>query len=77
MDKSTIKIICFLISSFLELFEPKEKISAHKWLYSTHKVNENQPPAIMAWSTVEDIMREKLSENWKLVSKYTRIGTLP
>ncbi|XP_076811807.1 EF-hand calcium-binding domain-containing protein 6-like [Clavelina lepadiformis] len=54
--------------NFLKLFEPKESVSAHKWLFSDHKFNENQPPAIMAWETVEEILREKLSENYKLVA---------
>ncbi|XP_035663860.1 EF-hand calcium-binding domain-containing protein 6-like [Branchiostoma floridae] len=49
---------------FLDLFEPQEKVEAHKWLFSTHKYNAQQPPAILAWDTVEDILREKLTENW-------------
>ncbi|KAI8489383.1 EF-hand calcium-binding domain-containing protein 6 [Branchiostoma belcheri] len=49
---------------FLDLFEPQEKVEAHKWLFSTHKFNAQQPPAILAWDTVEDILREKLTENW-------------
>nr|XP_039259918.1 EF-hand calcium-binding domain-containing protein 6-like [Styela clava] len=53
---------------FLHLFEPQEKVSAHKWLFSTHRFNQNQPPAIMAWKTVEDILTEKISENWRQVA---------
>lgn len=57
--------------SFLELFEPKEKVSAHKWLNSTHKVNDKQPPAILAWKTVEELITEKFTERWRqIVDEY-------
>uniref|UniRef100_F6TMY0 EF-hand domain-containing protein n=1 Tax=Ciona intestinalis TaxID=7719 RepID=F6TMY0_CIOIN len=55
--------------SFLQLFESREHVTAHKWLFSTHKFNENQSPAILAWNTVEEILREKLSENYRMVDK--------
>ena len=58
----------FFFYSFLDLFEQKESVKAHKWLYSSHKVNQNQPPAILAWDTVEEILREKLSENYRQVN---------
>lgn len=54
---------------FLELFEEKDDlVEGHKWLNSTHKFNEVSKPAVMAWETIEDILREKITENWKNVS---------
>ena len=63
------KLLIFF-NSFLDIFEQKESVKAHKWLYSKHKVNQNQPPAILAWDTVEEILREKLSENYRQVSSW-------
>ena len=38
---------------FLDLFEPKEDpIEGHKWLNSSHKFNDVQKPAVLAWQTV-------------------------
>lgn len=55
---------------FLELFEPKEDMKeGHKWLKSVHRFNETQKPAILAWETVEDIMRDKIQAQWVDVSK--------
>ncbi|OWF48504.1 EF-hand calcium-binding domain-containing protein 6 [Mizuhopecten yessoensis] len=54
---------------FLGLFEETESLAeGHKWLNSVHRFNENPKPAIMAWETVEEILREKITENWKSVS---------
>ncbi|XP_069133814.1 EF-hand calcium-binding domain-containing protein 6-like isoform X1 [Argopecten irradians] len=54
---------------FLALFEETESLAqGHKWLNSVHRFNENPKPAIMAWETIEDILREKITENWKSVS---------
>uniref|UniRef100_UPI00089DAA5E EF-hand calcium-binding domain-containing protein 6-like n=1 Tax=Ciona intestinalis TaxID=7719 RepID=UPI00089DAA5E len=62
--------------SFLQLFESREHVTAHKWLFSTHKFNENQSPAILAWNTVEEILREKLSENYRMVAdEYSALDT--
>ena len=39
---------------FLDLFEPKEDpIEGHKWLNSSHRFNDVQKPAVLAWQTVQ------------------------
>ncbi|XP_052809717.1 EF-hand calcium-binding domain-containing protein 6-like isoform X2 [Mya arenaria] len=53
---------------FLELFEETDGPEGHKWLNSVHKVNEHTKPAIMAWETIEEILKEKITEYWKNVS---------
>ncbi|VDI45640.1 Hypothetical predicted protein [Mytilus galloprovincialis] len=54
---------------FLELFEETDDLKeGHKWLKSTHRFNENTKPVVMAWETIEEILREKITENWKNVS---------
>ncbi|XP_053398276.1 EF-hand calcium-binding domain-containing protein 6-like [Mercenaria mercenaria] len=53
---------------FLELFEEKDSWEGHKWLNSVHRVNEHNKPAILAWETVEDILKEKITEYWRNVS---------
>ncbi|ESO84984.1 hypothetical protein LOTGIDRAFT_236027 [Lottia gigantea] len=53
---------------FLKLFEERDTWEGHKWLNSVHRFNEKQKPIIMAWGTVEDILREKIVENWRNVS---------
>ncbi|KAK6168917.1 hypothetical protein SNE40_020073 [Patella caerulea] len=54
---------------FLQIFEEKDKLEGHKWLNSVHRFNEKQKPIIMPWETVEDILREKINENWKNISE--------
>ncbi|XP_046566155.1 EF-hand calcium-binding domain-containing protein 6-like [Haliotis rubra] len=54
---------------FLDFFEEKETKEGHKWLNSCHRVNEQQQPAIMAWETIEDLLREKITEHWKTVAE--------
>ncbi|XP_070545178.1 EF-hand calcium-binding domain-containing protein 6-like isoform X2 [Ptychodera flava] len=53
---------------FLDLFEVRETDEGHKWLISEHRYNDQPKPAVMAWNTVEDILREKITEYWKSVS---------
>lgn len=53
---------------FLELFEERDTWEGHKWLNSVHRVNEHNKPAILAWETIEDILKEKITEYWKNVS---------
>ncbi|KAL4233424.1 EF-hand calcium-binding domain-containing protein 6 [Mactra antiquata] len=53
---------------FLELFEERDTWEGHKWLNSCHRVNEQNKPAILAWETIEDILKEKITEYWKNVS---------
>ncbi|XP_077999888.1 EF-hand calcium-binding domain-containing protein 6-like isoform X2 [Glandiceps talaboti] len=53
---------------FLDLFEARETDEGHKWLISEHRYNDQPKPAVMAWETVEDILREKITEYWKSVS---------
>ncbi|CAH1799481.1 unnamed protein product [Owenia fusiformis] len=50
---------------FLDLFEERETDEGHKWLISDHRFNSQQRPAILAWETVEDILKEKIEENFK------------
>ncbi|XP_041351388.1 EF-hand calcium-binding domain-containing protein 6-like [Gigantopelta aegis] len=54
---------------FLEVFEEKETLAGHKWLNSVHRFNDKPKPAILAWKTVEDLLREKITERWKSVAK--------
>lgn len=37
---------------------------AHVWLNSNHRYNK-QGPSILAWSSVEEILTEKISLNWR------------
>nr|XP_022292188.1 EF-hand calcium-binding domain-containing protein 6-like isoform X2 [Crassostrea virginica] len=53
---------------FLKLFEETDTPEGHKWLNSVHRFNETPKPAIMAWETIEEILREKITEYWKPVS---------
>ncbi|KAH3735163.1 hypothetical protein DPMN_041624, partial [Dreissena polymorpha] len=53
---------------FLDLFEETDGPEGHKWLNSVHRVNEHTKPAIMAWETIEEILKEKITEYWKNVS---------
>ncbi|KAK3098848.1 hypothetical protein FSP39_023679 [Pinctada imbricata] len=53
---------------FLELFEERDTAEGHKWLNSVHRFNEKQKPVIMAWEQIEEILREKITENWKNVA---------
>ncbi|PFX18293.1 EF-hand calcium-binding domain-containing protein 6 [Stylophora pistillata] len=44
---------------------------AHPWLMSDHQDHSPKsvsPPAVMAWSTVEDILRTKITDNWKAIA---------
>lgn len=56
--------------TFLRLFEEKETKEGHKWLKSVHKYNDKPKPAILAWETVEDLLREKVTYYWKDVSDW-------
>ncbi|RUS70512.1 hypothetical protein EGW08_021724 [Elysia chlorotica] len=56
--------------TFLRLFEEKETKEGHKWLKSVHKYNDKPKPAILAWETVEDLLREKITYYWKDVSDW-------
>ncbi|XP_006816237.1 EF-hand calcium-binding domain-containing protein 6-like [Saccoglossus kowalevskii] len=53
---------------FLDLFEVRETDEGHKWLISEHRYNDQAKPAILAWETVEEILRKKIAEYWKSVS---------
>lgn len=53
---------------FLDRFEQRETEGAHPWLISDHSPKSVSPPAVMAWSTVEDILRAKITDNWKLIA---------
>ena len=41
----------------------------HKWLDSEHRWNSVPAPATLAWDTIEEIVREKIEEQWKPISK--------
>lgn len=53
---------------FLDRFEQRETEGAHPWLMSDHSPKSVSPPAVMAWSTVEDILRAKITDNWKAIA---------
>ncbi|XP_033107844.1 EF-hand calcium-binding domain-containing protein 6-like isoform X2 [Anneissia japonica] len=53
---------------FLDLFEVRETEEGHKWLNSAHRYNSEPAPATLAWSTVEDLLKEKIVEYWKPLS---------
>ncbi|KAK3701543.1 hypothetical protein QZH41_020531 [Actinostola sp. cb2023] len=53
---------------FLERFEHRETEEGHPWLIGDHSPKSISPPAILAWSTVEDILRGKIMENWKTIA---------
>lgn len=53
---------------FLDRFEQRETKDAHPWLISDHSPKSVSPPAVMAWSTVEDILRSKITDNWKAIA---------
>lgn len=55
--------------AFLELFEERETKEGHKWLDSEHRWNSVPAPATLAWDTIEEIVREKIEEQWKPISK--------
>ncbi|XP_022111865.1 EF-hand calcium-binding domain-containing protein 6-like [Acanthaster planci] len=59
--------------AFLDLFEVRETKEGHKWLDSEHRWND-RAPANLAWSTVEDILREKIEEYWKSISSAFRLA---
>ncbi|XP_050792351.1 EF-hand calcium-binding domain-containing protein 6 [Gopherus flavomarginatus] len=50
--------------TFLDLFEEKESLMGHKWLNGTKEVKK-PPSLVLAWDTVEDILSDKITENWK------------
>ncbi|XP_071791136.1 EF-hand calcium-binding domain-containing protein 6-like [Asterias amurensis] len=64
---------CIDYHTFLDLFEVRETKEGHKWLDSEHRWND-RAPANLAWSTVEDILREKIEEYWKSVSSAYRLA---
>ncbi|CAM4479605.1 unnamed protein product [Lepidochelys kempii] len=49
---------------FLDLFEEKESLMGHKWLNGTKEIKKS-PSLVLAWDTVEDILSDKIMENWK------------
>ncbi|XP_071941657.1 EF-hand calcium-binding domain-containing protein 6-like [Antedon mediterranea] len=53
---------------FLDLFEVRETEEGHKWLNSAHRYNSDPAPATLAWSTLEEILKEKIVEYWKPLS---------
>lgn len=53
---------------FLDRFEQRETEGAHPWLMSNHSPKSVSPPAVLAWSTVEDILRSKITDNWKAIA---------
>ncbi|KAM8974090.1 EF-hand calcium-binding domain-containing protein 6 [Pelodytes ibericus] len=49
---------------FLGLFEEKESVTGHKWLNNKREVTKETPVPV-AWDTMENILCEKLTSNWK------------
>lgn len=61
---------------FLDRFEQRETEGAHPWLMSGHSPKSVSPPAVLAWSTVEDILQSKITDNWKAIaSAYLGVDT--
>ena len=61
-DSHTPPDIFFIFDRFREMFEIREDISAHKWLWDKHHVNtiiENRLP----WATLLDVLRDQIARN--------------
>ncbi|XP_039618122.1 EF-hand calcium-binding domain-containing protein 6-like [Polypterus senegalus] len=56
---------------FLELFELKESMEGHKWLNGVHEAPTVKDPEVstLALKTVEGILADKISDNWKEIIK--------
>ncbi|XP_023929939.1 EF-hand calcium-binding domain-containing protein 6 [Lingula anatina] len=66
LDPNKTNYISYL--KFLQLFEPRETKEGHKWLNSVHRFNNHPRPTILAWETVEEILRDKATDNWRPIS---------
>ncbi|KAM4675746.1 EF-hand calcium-binding domain-containing protein 6 [Discoglossus pictus] len=49
---------------FLDLFEERESVTGHKWLSNT-RPQASQAPVVLTWDSMENILCEKITSNWK------------
>ncbi|XP_065054660.1 EF-hand calcium-binding domain-containing protein 6-like, partial [Rhopilema esculentum] len=54
---------------FLQTFEVKEGKGAHPWLNGERKLNQTKPLAAMNTQMAEEILRDKIMDNWKTMAK--------
>ncbi|XP_053318206.1 EF-hand calcium-binding domain-containing protein 6 [Spea bombifrons] len=53
---------------FLDLFEEKESVTGHKWLNNKRQIM-RETPVQVSWDAMENILREKITSNWRGFSK--------